>query len=351
MKLTRWTTLIIAVLLVAVTVAAGACSSKEAAQPTPTPTVQPTATVAPEDTATPAPGDQPPVIASLVANPTSVAPKGSSTVTCVASDPDGDTLSYTWTFTGGTKTGIGDTITWVAPNAANTYTVRVRVSDGKGGVTNASVDIAVVGTATPTPASTSTATAAPTPTPTPVEGSITIQPDGTAGKDAGVDEYGAGSKLGGDNKMQVIGSIVGYRCRMYIQFDLSSLPSGAVIESASLGLYYFWNEPSSVEGPVGVYKVTSDWNESLISWNSQPSFGSAAKSTVTVPAANTSDFVLWDITALVQGWYNSPATNYGVMLRDTNESTVEGLKQFYSSDCTVANQRPELIIHYHVPAP
>jgi hypothetical protein len=173
MRLTRWSTLIIAVLLVAVMVVAGACSSKGTAQPTPTPTSQPTATVEPEDTATPAPGDQLPVIASLVANPTNVAPKGSSTVTCVASDPDGDTLNYTWTFTGGTKTGIGDTITWVAPSAAGTYTVSVTVRDGKGGRDKGSVEITVVvsgstPTAAPTssPAATPTSTSAPTPTPT-----------------------------------------------------------------------------------------------------------------------------------------------------------------------------------------
>jgi len=228
--------------------------------------------------------------------------------------------------------------------------LKVKVSDGKGGVTNASVDIAVVGTATPAPASTSTATVAPTPTPTPVEGSITIQPDGTAGKDAYVSQFVAGGNLGSDTKMVVEGSPINYNMmRMYIQFDLSSLPAGAVIESASLGLYYF--DSGSAAGSVGVYKVTNDWNESLITWANQPTFGSAAKSTVTVPAANTSDFVFWDITALVKGWYSSPATNYGVVLRDTDESTDEGGKGFYSSDCAVANQRPELIIHYHVPAP
>ena len=117
MKLSRWTTLIIVVLLLAVTVAAGACSSAKA--------------------------NQPPTITRLVAVPTSLAPGVGATVSCVAADPDGDTLSYAWEYSGGTLQGIGSTVTWIAPSAANTYTVKVTVSDGKGGVANGSVAIVV----------------------------------------------------------------------------------------------------------------------------------------------------------------------------------------------------------------
>src|SRR5271157_5927744 len=117
MKLSRWTTLFIVVLLLAVTVAAGACSSTKA--------------------------NQPPTITSLVAVPTSLAPGGGSTVTCVAADPDGDTLNYAWEYTGGTLQGTGSIVTWIAPSVVNTYTIKVSVTDGKGGVANSSVTIAV----------------------------------------------------------------------------------------------------------------------------------------------------------------------------------------------------------------
>ena len=104
-------------------------------------------------------------------------------------------------------------------------------------------------------------------------------------------------------------------------------------------------------GPIGVYKVTSSWNASLITWNHQPRLSSTATDTVTVPAAITEDFLFWDITGLVKGWQDSPSTNYGVMLRDTDENTNEGFKGFYSDGSDVASQHPELIITYYNPMP
>ena len=129
-KSARWARCIIVVFIVAVMVAAAACSSKEAAQPTPTPT----STVQ---------ANQPPEIIGLVADPASLVPGDGSTVSCEAADPDGDTLNYTWEYTGGMLQGTGSTVTWIAPSVAKTYTVKVIVSDGKGGSANQSVTVTV----------------------------------------------------------------------------------------------------------------------------------------------------------------------------------------------------------------
>jgi hypothetical protein len=51
-----------------------------------------------------------------------------------ASDPDGDSLSYSWSVTGGS---IADTasnpIQWRTPGSAGSYTINVSISDGRGG--------------------------------------------------------------------------------------------------------------------------------------------------------------------------------------------------------------------------
>ena len=88
-------------------------------------------------------GNTPPQISSLTATPENVGVGGSSTVVCVATDPDGDTLTYDWTATKGTFSGSGDTVTWMAPNEEGTYTIRVSVSDGKEGIVEESCSIAV----------------------------------------------------------------------------------------------------------------------------------------------------------------------------------------------------------------
>jgi outer membrane protein OmpA-like peptidoglycan-associated protein len=67
-----------------------------------------------------------------------------TTVRASAVDPDGDTLTYTWTTTGGKVTGTGDTVTFDATGVApGKYTVTATVFDGKHQVTCSS-EITVV---------------------------------------------------------------------------------------------------------------------------------------------------------------------------------------------------------------
>ena len=391
MKLSRWTTLFIVVLLLAVTVAAGACTSKKA--------------------------NQNPTITSLVAVPTSLAPGDGSTVTCTASDPDGDTLNYAWTCNGGAVSGTGTQVTWVAPSVAKSYAVTVTVSDGKGGTVNSSVSIAV---AVPTP----TPTPIPTATPAPTEGSIdiksnpagaeviidghdtgsitpyvathvaagnhtvklvyahykwrtetvpvtggepayvnwaltyadnvtkSIQPNAAAGKDAMVNQlsphgdtnYGTGTYL-------ETGCEYGCVIRSFIQFNINSLPSTAVITNAGLSLWYYDHaEASAADRPLVLYRVTEAWNESTITYNNQPNTSTTVVDTETVPASPTNSFVTWDITNLVKSWVSGTLPNYGVMLNDA-DYLHENFKLFYSSDWTTASQRPTLNITYWDPAP
>lgn len=61
-----------------------------------------------------------------------------------ASDPDGDTLNYSWSASGGRVEGSGASVRWNSAGAApGMYTVSVRVDDGMGGTASCSVDIRV----------------------------------------------------------------------------------------------------------------------------------------------------------------------------------------------------------------
>jgi hypothetical protein len=74
-----------------------------------------------------------PIITSLERGGQGVIPLGSLQVTCIASDPDGDELSYDWSASGGEVSGDGDTVTWTAPASEGSYSVAVTVTDGHGG--------------------------------------------------------------------------------------------------------------------------------------------------------------------------------------------------------------------------
>lgn len=61
-----------------------------------------------------------------------------------ASDPDGDTLTYSWRSTGGAVEGSGSEVRWNSSGTtAGTYAVKVRVDDGHGGAADCSADIRV----------------------------------------------------------------------------------------------------------------------------------------------------------------------------------------------------------------
>lgn len=61
-----------------------------------------------------------------------------------ASDPDNDPLTYSWTATGGTVEGSGPEVRWKSSGSApGTYTVKLRVDDGRGGTADCSVGMRV----------------------------------------------------------------------------------------------------------------------------------------------------------------------------------------------------------------
>lgn len=87
--------------------------------------------------------NQAPVISSLSASPSGILYGGSTTLTCIASDPDGDVVRYSWSASEGSITGVGNKVTWIAPNKGGNFNVTVIVSDGKGGETTGNVMVSV----------------------------------------------------------------------------------------------------------------------------------------------------------------------------------------------------------------
>jgi hypothetical protein len=84
-----------------------------------------------------------PIITSLEAEADWTTLSDSLHVTCNASDPDGDELSYNWSASGGGINGEGATVTWTAPDAVGYYNVTVTVTDGRGGEVMKQVTITV----------------------------------------------------------------------------------------------------------------------------------------------------------------------------------------------------------------
>lgn len=80
----------------------------------------------------PTPQQNNPPLITQITGPTDWAPGAEGQIECLASDPDGDELTYRWTADNGTIKGQGNTITWVAPETMGKYEIAVTVTDSKG---------------------------------------------------------------------------------------------------------------------------------------------------------------------------------------------------------------------------
>ena len=93
-----------------------------------------------------------PAIISLAAEQEEVRPLGSSQIVCHATDPDGDDddLSYDWSASGGSITGTGAVVDWVAPEEVGIYDITVLITDSHGGEDMGSIALSVETSIPPT---------------------------------------------------------------------------------------------------------------------------------------------------------------------------------------------------------
>jgi hypothetical protein len=198
----------------------------------------------------------------------------------------------------------------------------------------------------------------------PLYTTITIQPNATDGVDAriiaapyatsnfGADSIGVGNGLDG-----------GVTERGLLKFDLSGIPAGSVINSATLSLYVT-TDASSNARTFRVYKVKRIWVENQVTWNAystgnnwQTAGGGGANDIDTsfigsraFSASETLNvFVSWSLdAAAVQSMIPGGAwTNNGFMVAADTESA--DAYSFSSSDDGNSAQWPKLVIDYTAP--
>ena len=175
---------------------------------------------------------------------------------------------------------------------------------------------------------------------------ITLQP-GTEGIDGAVSNTAPSTNYGG-LFYSVVGNSVSAIGRSYIEFKPLTIPANARVVYANLKLYQYATFGTD-NFTIGLYKITGDWDESTITWNLQPTSSTDAEITINITAGVTT-WKSWDIVALVQGWLDGTINNYGVVLKDTDESSVDTYISFYTSDYPIdTTKRPKLEIVYYIP--
>jgi hypothetical protein len=166
----------------------------------------------------------------------------------------------------------------------------------------------------------------------------------TAIKDTYINQDKPTDNYGNDNDLKVKSRDNSKNKRSLVAFDVSSLPAGIAIQSATLRLY-----ANGAPGSTRTYlahRITQNWSESSSTWNNSSSTFN------TSPTASTSTdhngYTLWDVTNDVINFYNGTSTNYGWLIKDQNENYDQTKEIAFTSkdDTQHPSQRPELVVVY-----
>ena len=133
----------------------------------------------------------------------------------------------------------------------------------------------------------------------------------------------------------------------FVRFDVSSIPAGSTVTNADLRLCFSSN-PGGAQGRIHeLRRLTSDWTETGVTWNNEPSVSATVTDTITVPSG--AQCVFFAVTADVQAWVDG-APNYGWRVNDQDEVTPGGSVTAYATrEYGVAGQRPQLVVPYTPP--
>jgi len=126
----------------------------------------------------------------------------------------------------------------------------------------------------------------------------------------------------------------------FVQFNLSPLPAGAVVEKATLRLFL---DSVTGKGQIDVYEAKNAWSEALLNYNNEPLLGASATGLhpVSLNTSTLNQFVLIDITPLVTGWVNGTIPNNGVAIALVGST---GSFSFDTKESTLTSHHPELEI-------
>lgn len=153
------------------------------------------------------------------------------------------------------------------------------------------------------------------------------------------------------------------RQKTLLRFDVSSIPRGSIVESATLSLWqntYKKNDLFSIR--VGVYKVLRHWEANEATWCKATSSvpwevcgadgdsdrSKAAVDEVLIGVVSQITERKWNVRELVQEWVNHPEQNEGLILIGSGNAQEF---RFYSMEYSDPNRQPRLEVVYQLPTP
>jgi len=183
---------------------------------------------------------------------------------------------------------------------------------------------------------------------------LILQP-GSEGKNAYIDQFESNKNFSSDPYLILYSGPLWtssdfHRNRIFMDFNLSSVPQTAVVKEAYLYLYHDYvpnPEPhyDVNQGPaiITVKRITQRWDKTGVKWSNQPKYTDLNQVKYTTLGTPAEDLKI-DVTALTQDYVNKPDSSFGyrVILLDDNG----GLLKFASCNHPDSLVRPKLEIIY-----
>jgi hypothetical protein len=176
---------------------------------------------------------------------------------------------------------------------------------------------------------------------------ITIQRGNGAASDARLSKNAKNTNFGGNPVLQV-----GEDDHSLLRFDLSAIPSTAVVDSATLKLYSHSqsdgdddDDDDDGEGQIRIHRANASWTESGVTYKNYNNQYDSAVAGVLVGHYHTA-LQSANVKGLVAQWVSGAKPNHGFLLenKDGDDKTI-----FAASETSNAALRPALEVCYTTP--
>ena len=128
---------------------------------------------------------------------------------------------------------------------------------------------------------------------------------------------------------------------------LSSTVEGKYVHKATLTMYETSNNDAS--NIVRAYRIIDDWSEKTVTWNNKPRYNTSDGYYGTVTSTGTLYKArVMDLTNYARKVANKSITDYGLMLKSSDESTTTGkYSKFFGSRHAGTDIRPKFTVEYY----
>ena len=127
----------------------------------------------------------------------------------------------------------------------------------------------------------------------------------------------------------------GNNLRALVRFNLPTVPTGCILDTANLRLYA--SSASGSQRTLQALRVNASWTEGGVNWSNQPATTGTAATTT-----SGSGWRQWNAQAMVQAMYSSGQNN-GFLIRDATESQ-DAEQQFHARE--KGSEPPQLVVTF-----